>query len=135
VDVFIWLLGFFSLGLESTLPLPQFIRLAMFLFKHRVYLSSSSNYKQKSLYGFRMSTLLGWVGGDSFKYGRYSIDARLTNANIYELLAGQFTSSHKGRPYSSGFVQFSNSQWTLVGVGVILAEFQLMASQRSLDRD
>ncbi|KAI0296019.1 hypothetical protein BC826DRAFT_1091258 [Russula brevipes] len=51
VDAFVWLLGFFSLGLESTLPLPQFI----------------SNYKQKSLYGFRMSTLIGWVGGDSFK--------------------------------------------------------------------
>ncbi|KAI9511534.1 hypothetical protein F5148DRAFT_1280643 [Russula earlei] len=50
-DVFVWLLGFFSLGLESTLPLPQFI----------------SNYNQKSLYGFRMSTLIGWVGGDSFK--------------------------------------------------------------------
>jgi len=51
MDVFVWLLGFFSLGLESTLPFPQFI----------------SNYKQKSLYGFRMSTLIGWVGGDSFK--------------------------------------------------------------------
>ncbi|KAH9989843.1 hypothetical protein BJV77DRAFT_1145000 [Russula vinacea] len=51
VDVFVWLLGFFSLGLESTLPIPQFI----------------SNYKQKSLYGFRLSTLAGWVGGDSFK--------------------------------------------------------------------
>ncbi|KAH9975867.1 hypothetical protein BGW80DRAFT_1168805 [Lactifluus volemus] len=49
VDAFIWLLGFFALGLESTLPLPQFFRL------------------QKSLYGFRMSTLVGWVGGDSFK--------------------------------------------------------------------
>ncbi|KAH9993681.1 hypothetical protein BJV74DRAFT_832497 [Russula compacta] len=48
VDVFVWLLGFFSLGLESTLPLPH-------------------NYKQRSLYGFRMSTLIGWVGGDSFK--------------------------------------------------------------------
>jgi len=44
-------LGFFALGLESTLPLPQLY----------------SNYKHKSLYGFRMSTLLGWFGGDSFK--------------------------------------------------------------------
>ncbi|KAF8498701.1 hypothetical protein F5888DRAFT_1691198 [Russula emetica] len=51
VDVFVWLLGFIALGLESTLPIPQFM----------------TNYKQKSLYGFRMSTLLGWVGGDSFK--------------------------------------------------------------------
>ncbi|KAI0305949.1 hypothetical protein B0F90DRAFT_1694838 [Multifurca ochricompacta] len=56
LDAFIWLLGFFALGLESTLPLPQFI----------------SNYKQKSLYGFRASTLVGWVGGDFFKYGHLS---------------------------------------------------------------
>ncbi|KAI9464565.1 hypothetical protein BJY52DRAFT_1249957 [Lactarius psammicola] len=51
LEAFVWLLGFFALGLESTLPLPQFI----------------SNYKQKSLYGFRASTLVGWVGGDAFK--------------------------------------------------------------------
>ncbi|KAH9967339.1 hypothetical protein BC827DRAFT_1123151 [Russula dissimulans] len=54
MDVFVWLLGFFSLGLESTLPLPQLIRLVV-------------NYKQKSLYGFRMSTLIGWLVGDSYK--------------------------------------------------------------------
>lgn len=28
----------------------------------------ASNYKQKSLYGFRASTLIGWVGGDAFKF-------------------------------------------------------------------
>ncbi|KAF9523058.1 hypothetical protein CPB83DRAFT_863545, partial [Crepidotus variabilis] len=50
-DLFVNLLGFVALGLESTLPIPQLI----------------SNYKQRSLYGFRMSTLIGWVGGDSFK--------------------------------------------------------------------
>jgi hypothetical protein len=49
---FIGILGFVALGLESTLPIPQLI----------------SNYRQRSLYGFRMSTLVGWVGGDSFKY-------------------------------------------------------------------
>ncbi|KAG8907665.1 hypothetical protein FRB99_002743 [Tulasnella sp. 403] len=48
---FVSSLGFFALGLESTLPLPQLY----------------SNYRQKSLYGFRMSTLVGWVAGDSFK--------------------------------------------------------------------
>ncbi|KAI0272653.1 hypothetical protein BC834DRAFT_857734 [Gloeopeniophorella convolvens] len=51
MDAFVWLLGFVALGLESTLPIPQLI----------------SNYKQKSLYGFRASTLIGWVGGDAFK--------------------------------------------------------------------
>ncbi|KAK0218008.1 hypothetical protein IW262DRAFT_1275612 [Armillaria fumosa] len=50
-DVFVSLLGFVALGLESTLPIPQLI----------------SNFKQRSLYGFRMSTLIGWAGGDSFK--------------------------------------------------------------------
>jgi len=50
-ELFVQILGFVALGLESTLPIPQVI----------------SNYKQKSLYGFRMSTLLGWVGGDGFK--------------------------------------------------------------------
>jgi hypothetical protein len=33
VDVFVWLLGFFALGLESTLPIPQFMTLVAFLFK------------------------------------------------------------------------------------------------------
>ncbi|KAK7454480.1 hypothetical protein VKT23_011236 [Stygiomarasmius scandens] len=50
-DTFISILGFLALGLESTLPIPQLI----------------SNYKQRSLYGFRMSTLLGWFGGDTYK--------------------------------------------------------------------
>ncbi|EMD38869.1 hypothetical protein CERSUDRAFT_92906 [Gelatoporia subvermispora B] len=49
--LYVSILGFVALGLESTLPIPQVI----------------SNYKQKSLYGFRMSTLIGWVGGDAFK--------------------------------------------------------------------
>ncbi|KAN0088575.1 hypothetical protein V8E55_005632 [Tylopilus felleus] len=50
-EVYISLLGFFALGLESTLPIPQLI----------------CNYKRKSLHGFRASTLIGWVGGDAFK--------------------------------------------------------------------
>ncbi|KAF8449129.1 hypothetical protein L210DRAFT_3389413 [Boletus edulis BED1] len=50
-EFYISLSGFFALGLESTLPLPQLI----------------SNYKHKSLYGFRASTMIGWVGGDAFK--------------------------------------------------------------------
>jgi len=50
-EIYVAILGFVALGLESTLPIPQLL----------------SNYKQRSLYGFRMSTLVGWVGGDSFK--------------------------------------------------------------------
>lgn len=30
-------------------------------------MSCCSNYRNRSLYGFRLSTLLGWVGGDTFK--------------------------------------------------------------------
>ncbi|KAI0065619.1 hypothetical protein BV25DRAFT_1989268 [Artomyces pyxidatus] len=51
MELFVTILGFVALGLESTLPIPQLI----------------NNYKQKTLYGFRASTLIGWVGGDSFK--------------------------------------------------------------------
>jgi len=29
---------------------------------------SCSNFRQRSLYGFRSSTLIGWLGGDAFKY-------------------------------------------------------------------
>ncbi|KIY66726.1 hypothetical protein CYLTODRAFT_398244 [Cylindrobasidium torrendii FP15055 ss-10] len=50
-EIFVNILGFFALGLESTLPIPQLI----------------SNFKQRSLYGFRTSTLVGWFGGDGFK--------------------------------------------------------------------
>jgi len=50
-EIFINILGFVALGLESTLPIPQLI----------------SNYRQRSLYGFRLSTLVGWFGGDAFK--------------------------------------------------------------------
>jgi hypothetical protein len=44
-------LGFIALFIESTLPIPQFI----------------ANYKRKTCYGFRSSTLAGWLFGDSFK--------------------------------------------------------------------
>ncbi|KAL9713746.1 hypothetical protein Ac2012v2_003357 [Leucoagaricus gongylophorus] len=49
--VYVHVLGFVALGLESTLPIPQLI----------------SNFRQRSLYGFRSSTLVGWFGGDAFK--------------------------------------------------------------------
>ncbi|WVQ85022.1 hypothetical protein IAT38_007186 [Cryptococcus sp. DSM 104549] len=44
-------LGFVALTIESTLPIPQFL----------------SNWRSKSCYGFRSSTLAGWFFGDSFK--------------------------------------------------------------------
>lgn len=32
-----------------------------------------SNRKQKSLYGFRASTLLGWLGGDAYKWAKFAV--------------------------------------------------------------
>lgn len=46
-----FLLGLFALGLESALPVPQFL----------------SNQQRRSLAGFRMSVLGGWLIGDAFK--------------------------------------------------------------------
>lgn len=50
-SIYTALLGYFALGLESTLPIPQAI----------------TNQKRKSLSGFRLSVLAGWLGGDLFK--------------------------------------------------------------------
>jgi len=41
-------IGLVALGLESTLPIPQLL----------------SNYRRKSLAGFRMTVLGGWLLGD-----------------------------------------------------------------------
>ena len=51
LHTYIALLGYFALGLESTLPIPQAI----------------SNQRRQSLSGFRWTVLLGWLGGDLFK--------------------------------------------------------------------
>ncbi|WAR53362.1 hypothetical protein PtB15_2B793 [Puccinia triticina] len=50
-DWFIQAIGFFSLGLESTLPIPQLI----------------TNFRRKSLAGLSSMVLFGWLFGDSFK--------------------------------------------------------------------
>ncbi|UZJ55903.1 hypothetical protein CBS101457_005223 [Exobasidium rhododendri] len=50
-QTYVSLLGFFALGLESTLPIPQAI----------------ANQQRRSLSGFRLSVLIGWLGGDLFK--------------------------------------------------------------------
>lgn len=50
-SIYTALLGYFALGLESTLPIPQAL----------------INQKRKSLSGFRWTVLAGWLIGDSFK--------------------------------------------------------------------
>lgn len=50
-------LGFVALSIESTLPIPQFI----------------SNWRRKSTYGLRASTLAGWFFGDAFKTGYFFV--------------------------------------------------------------
>ncbi|KAG8889592.1 hypothetical protein FRB98_003654 [Tulasnella sp. 332] len=77
MEWFVWSLGFVALGLESTLPIPQLLRyrlsfsLPPSLDFYATILNhpfgAPSNYKNKTLYGFQTTTLIGWVGGDSFK--------------------------------------------------------------------
>jgi len=50
-ESFIQAMGFFSLGLESTLPIPQLL----------------TNFRRKSLAGLSNLVLLGWLFGDGFK--------------------------------------------------------------------
>ncbi len=66
-EIFVAILGFVALGLESTLPIPQLLRCVFYPVRLSETDDCRSNFKQKSLYGFRMSTLVGWVGGDAFK--------------------------------------------------------------------
>lgn len=71
-STFISLLGYLALGLESTLPIPQLI----------------SNYRRKSLAGFRASVLVGWLGGDSFKLLYFVFKgspAQFTSCAIFQL--------------------------------------------------
>jgi len=51
LDAYILMLGFFALGLEATLPIPQLL----------------VNFDHKSTAGFRRSVLAGWFGGDLIK--------------------------------------------------------------------
>ncbi|EJU03824.1 hypothetical protein DACRYDRAFT_49574, partial [Dacryopinax primogenitus] len=50
-------LGYLALGLEATIPLPQMY----------------SNFVNKTLYGFRITTLGGWLIGDTFKVAYFFI--------------------------------------------------------------
>jgi solute carrier family 66, member 2 len=54
------LLGFFALGLESMLPIPQLIQ----------------NHKRQSLAGFQMTVLAGWTFGDAFKVRVWALESR-----------------------------------------------------------
>ena len=45
------ILGFIALGIEATLPIPQFL----------------SHYRHKSVAGFRPSVIIAWLLGDVFK--------------------------------------------------------------------
>ncbi len=62
-----------------------------------------------------MSTLVGWVGGDSYKYSPHFHPCASPNRKIHNSLAERSIFSYKGALSSSRFAQFSNSLWTLVG--------------------
>ena len=107
---FIDTLGFFALGLESTLPIPQLIRHGAYLsvFHHQVTNVTSSNWKQHSLYGFRMSTLVGWFGGDAFKQVWQSY------ASCHSFPSERRIFSSNTRPSNSRSAQSSSSLLMLV---------------------
>ena len=109
--VFVSILGFIALGLESTLPVPQLIRyvsVCHVVLLPRVY----SNYRQRSLYGFRMSTLIGWVGGDTFKHAHFLYSPIHC---IYELV-GLSIFSFNILPCNSKSALFSSYLLTLVSL-------------------
>lgn len=90
-SIFVSILGFAALGLESTLPIPQLIRCVFCCFVEVSLRKVHSNYRQRSLYGFRMSTLIGWAGGDAFKHAHFlrsytcstDLDAELSTSSSY----------------------------------------------------
>lgn len=60
--MYVELLGFIGLGIEATLPIPQFV----------------SNFRRKSVAGFRASVVIAWLFGDIFKTSYFF----LGNANV-----------------------------------------------------
>lgn len=73
LQTYIWLLGMFALGLESTLPVPQAVE----------------NQRRKSLSGFRVSVLLGWLIGDVYKTVYFLIN----KSPVQFIIAGFFALS------------------------------------------
>ena len=79
-------IGFIGLVIESTLPIPQFI----------------ANYKRKSCYGFRSSTLAGWLFGDLFKSVHFllaAIHINLSLDNCTPICASSCILGDLGRPH------------------------------------
>ena len=59
---YVTIVGLLGLGIEATLPIPQFL----------------SNYRHKSVAGFRPSVIISWLLGDIFKCSYFF----LGNANV-----------------------------------------------------
>ena len=60
---YVTILGFVGLGIEATLPIPQFV----------------SHYRNKSVAGFRPSVIIAWLLGDLFKTSYFFFgDANVT---------------------------------------------------------
>lgn len=118
-QTFIFILGMVALGVESTLPIPQMIRyVAVFCIASSTHCvpveNLPSNHKQRSLYGFRLSTLLGWVGGDAFKWVQPHGSLPIWRLN---LSTGRCTSLYRIRPYSSKYARYSSYRSTSVSAG------------------
>lgn len=113
-DVFVGLLGFAALGLESTLPIPQLIRYGLPGSKQWwvVRWTWYSNYRQRSLYGFRTSTLVGWVGGDAFKSAFFLF--KVVSHWRFGALLEQFISLFNNHPFNSKSAPFFSCLLILV---------------------
>jgi solute carrier family 66, member 2 len=82
--LYITLLGLLGLGIEATLPIPQFL----------------SNHRNKSVAGFRPSVILAWLLGDAFKisyffFGRANVTWQFKACAVVQILfdlgiGGQF---------------------------------------------
>ena len=88
-------LGTFAIGLESTLPIPQLY----------------TNFSRRSLYGFRLSTLAGWVAGDAFKFVRitHSPLAPLVLTFAWTIRTGYFLIKRKHEHVPLQFIVYSLS--------------------------
>jgi len=75
---------------------------------------SCSNFRQRSLYGFRSSTLIGWLGGDAFKYIPILLH-RILRLIICKGLGIFFGGEHHS---NSKFVPYSSFQLTLVCLSI-----------------
>ena len=99
-STYITVIGFLGLGIEATLPIPQFL----------------SNYRHKSVSGFRASVIIAWLLGDIFKCSYFFFG----NANVtWQFKACAIVQISFDLGIATQFFVYGNKQsWLVDGVGV-----------------